>query len=268
MYKIKHRVFEIVEVGAEGDKVSRGFDFFIIALIVLNTIMVIVDTFDIPDTLRSTLQVFEIVSVVIFTVEYIARIWTADFLYPQYGKLFSRLRYMVSFIAIIDLLAILPFYLPFLIPIDLRALRTFRILRIFRLFKVNRYTNSMSSLAKVFKKKAHQLITSTMIVSILIIVASIIMYSVEHDAQPEVFKNAFSGIWWAIETLTTVGYGEIYPVTPAGRIISAIIAMLGIGLVAVPTGIISAGFMENIDEEKRQLYEERCYCPYCGKKIK
>lgn len=110
-----------------------------------------------------------------------------------------------------------------------------------------------------------------LVVSILIIIASVIMYNVESEAQPEVFDNAFSGIWWAIATLTTVGYGDIYPVTSAGRFISAIIAFLGIGLVAVPTGIISAGFMENIEEEKKEKTaedEEKCYCPYCGKKIR
>lgn len=267
MYKkIKKRTFEIIETGTDGDKVSKAFDIFIILLIVLNTVMVIVDTFDISETLRTVMQYIEIVSVVIFTVEYIARVWTADLLYPKYGKLSSRLRYIFSFMALIDLFAILPFYIPFFIPIDLRVLRTVRIVRIFRLFKVNRYTNSLSTLAKVFKRKAHQLITSMMIVSILIVIASIIMYSVEHDAQPDVFKNAFSGIWWAIATLTTVGYGDIYPVTAAGRVISAIIAVLGIGLVAVPTGIISAGFMEDIDDSEQD--DDKCYCPYCGKKIK
>lgn len=108
-----------------------------------------------------------------------------------------------------------------------------------------------------------------LVVSILIVIASVIMYNVESEAQPEVFDNAFSGIWWAIATLTTVGYGDIYPVTAAGRFISAVIAFLGIGLVAVPTGIISAGFMENIEESKEEKDDkDKCYCPYCGRKIK
>lgn len=166
--------------------------------------------------------------------------------------------------AVIDLLAILPFYLPFIFPIDLRVLRTIRVIRLFRLFKVNRYTNSLSIIAKVFKSKASQLISSVFVVGLLMIISSVLMYSIENPVQPEVFKNAFSGLWWAVATFTTVGYGDIYPITGAGKILSAIIAMLGIGLVAVPTGIISAGFIENISDGRE---EEKHYCPYCGKKI-
>jgi voltage-gated potassium channel len=268
--KLKNRIFEIINTAESGDKVSKAFDVFIISLIVLNTVMVIVDTFDVPQELRTFTEVFETVSVFIFTAEYLLRLWTADLYYPDKRPAAARVRYAVTFMAVIDLLSILPFYIPFVIPIDLRVLRTLRIIRIFRLFKVNRYTHSLSVIGKVFRKKAHQLISSMLVVSILILIAAVIMYNVESEAQPEVFENAFSGIWWAIATLTTVGYGDIYPVTAAGRFISAIIAFLGIGLVAVPTGIISAGFMENIEEEKKEKNaedEEKCYCPYCGKKI-
>lgn len=148
--KIKSRTFEIISTAAEGDTVSRFFDIAILVLIVLNTAMVIADTFDVPDWWLSFSGVFETVSVVIFTAEYVLRIWTADLLYKDKGAVLSRIRYAVSFMAVIDLLAILPFYIPFIIPIDLRVLRTLRIVRIFRLFKVNRYTNSLSVIGKVF----------------------------------------------------------------------------------------------------------------------
>lgn len=266
MYKkIKNRTFEILEIAKPHDIMSRIFDISIIALIALNTLMVIIETFEISHSFQIFIRFFETVSVIIFTAEYILRVWTSDLLYPEQKPLKARIRYIVSFMALIDFFAILPFYLPYLIPFDLRVLRTFRIIRIFRLFKVNRYTNSLTTIGSVIKNKAHQLISSMLVVSIMIIIASIIMYNVEHEAQPEVFRNAFSGIWWAIATLTTVGYGDIFPITPLGKIISAIIAILGIGLVAVPTGIISAGFMENI--EAKEIDDNKNYCPYCGKKI-
>ena len=167
--------------------------------------------------------------------------------------------------ALIDLFAILPFYIPFLIPIDLRVLRALRIVRLFRLFKINRYTTAINKLTKVFRKTSYQLLSSMFIVFLLMIITSVIMYNVENAAQPDVFENAFSGMWWAVATLTTVGYGDIYPITAIGKFLSAIIALLGIGLVAVPTGIISAGFMECINDEKEN--DQKHFCPYCGKNI-
>ena len=263
--KIKNRTFEILGKPKSDDRISRFFDIFIISLIVLNTIMVIAETFEIPDEFKKAMSVFEIISVFIFTVEYILRIWTADLLSPERKPTVARLKYAISFMALIDLFAILPFYLPYIFPIDLRVLRMFRLIRIFRLFKVNRYTNSLAMVGKVIKNKAHQLISSMLVVLIMIVIASVVMYNFEHEAQPDVFENAFSGIWWAIATLTTVGYGDIYPITPVGKIISAVIALLGIGLVAVPTGIISAGFIEGIEDEPD---DEKKFCPYCGKKLK
>lgn len=163
-------------------------------------------------------------------------------------------------------MAILPFYLPMFFLIDLRVLRMLRIIRLFRVFKINRYTNALSSIAKVFRNKQHELLSSIFVVLLLMIVASVLMYSIENSAQPDVFKNAFDALWWALATLTTVGYGDIYPITVLGKILSAIIAILGIGLVAVPAGIISAGFMEEIQEEKNKMDDIK-YCPYCGKKL-
>ena len=266
MSKIKKRTFEIIQAADGNDKASRVFDLFIIILIIINVILVIADTFDLPVRLKTISWYIDVFSVVIFTVEYLLRVWTADLLYPQHGKIWSRMRYIFSFMALIDLFAILPFYVPLLIPIDLRVLRIFRVTRLLRLFKVNRYTSALSTVASVLKHKSHQLISSMLIVVLLIIISSVIMYNVENPAQPEVFTNAFSGLWWAIATFTTVGYGDIYPVTALGKILSSVIAILGIGLVAVPTGILSAGFMENIENEKRDT-DKKHYCPYCGKRL-
>ena len=139
-----------------------------------------------------------------------------------------------------------------------------------RIFKLNRYTNALSSVVNVLKKKKDQLLASMFVVILLMLISSILMYYCENEAQPDVFDNAFSGLWWAIATLTTVGYGDIYPVTILGKIISAFLALLGIGLVAVPTGIISAGFSEEVNTNNQEREEDYniIYCPHCGRKIK
>lgn len=273
MYKkIKQRTFEVVQLSKDEDIASRIFDIFLISLIILNIIMVIVETFSIPEIVQTIIKHLETVSVVIFSIEYAVRLWTSDMLYPEKKPIIARTRFVFSFMAIIDLLSILPFYLPLLIPIDLRVLRALRILRLFRLFKINRYTDALSTIGRVFKKKASELISSIFVVLLLMIISSVIMYNVENQAQPDLFDNAFSAMWWAVATLTTVGYGDIYPVTVLGKLLSAIIALLGIGLVAVPTGIITSGFMEVLEENKETKNEthEQCekkYCPYCGHKL-
>lgn len=258
---------EIIEASENGDKLSKVFDIFIMLLIILNVIMVIVDTFNIPPIMQIISKNIEIVSVIIFTVEYILRVWTADLLYRDKPAVLARIKYIFSFMAIIDLLAILPFYLPMIISIDLRVLRTLRIIRLFRIFKINRYTTALNTIGQVFRSKASQLISSMSIVFMLMLISSVIMYNIEHEAQPEQFKNVFQAMWWAVATLTTVGYGDIYPITIIGKILSAVIAVLGIGLVAVPTGIITSGFSEIVTNEKNRKLDEKVYCPYCGHKI-
>lgn len=238
--KIKKRTSEVLAVASEGDTLSKIVDIFLITLIGINVIIVILETFDLPQIVYTIMSVIETASVLVFTIEYILRVWVAD----------RRVRYIFSLTAIIDLLAILPFYLPF-VSANLVVLRLFRIIRLLRLFKLDRYTTALHTISAVFRRKAHQLISSMFVVLLLMVIASVLMYGVEHDAQPDVFSNALSGLWWAIATLTTVGYGDIYPITAFGKVLSAIIALLGIGLVAVPTGIITSGFSEQIDDEAK-----------------
>lgn len=264
--KYKKYIFDLLDPTEQESKLERYIDIFIISLIILNVVMVIADTFQLSQHIKAIFNILEVFSVVVFSIEYLLRLWTSPYLYPTLSAPKACIKYIFSFMAIIDLLAILPFYLPFIFPIDLRVLRAIRVIRLFRLFKVNRYTNSLSIITKVFRSKASQLVSSIFVVGILMIISSVLMYSIENPVQPDVFKNAFSGLWWAVATFTTVGYGDIYPITGAGKILSAVIAMLGIGLVAVPTGIISAGFIENISEEET-TEEKKHYCPYCGKKI-
>lgn len=262
---MKKRIFEIIQTANEGDKISKAFDISVIILIIINVITVIADTFNLPKTVQAVSSIIEIVSVIIFTIEYILRIWTADMIFNNLTPFKARFKYAFSFMAIIDLLAILPFYIPMLIPIDLRVLRALRIIRLFRLFKINRYTTALNIIGQVFKNKASQLLSSMFVVFLLMLIASVLMYNVEHEAQPDQFTNVFQSMWWAVATLTTVGYGDIYPITIVGKTLSAIIAILGIGMVAVPTGIITSGFSEILEHKKEN--EKKRFCPYCGKNI-
>lgn len=253
MYKkIQTRIFEIIEKGKKGDIASVIFDVIIMTLITLNVASVFIESFNLPEGFSKLLKYFEFFSIIVFTLEYVLRLWTAPCLYPKIPSFKARIKYIFSFMALIDLLAILPFYVPFIITIDLRVLRALRIFRLFRLLKFNRYTKAMSNVFKVLKLKSVELVSSVFIVIVLMLISSALMYSIEGSAQPEAFENAFSGLWWAIATFTTVGYGDIYPITVAGKILGGVVSLLGIGLVAVPTGIISSGFMElNVRDVKK-----------------
>ena len=246
---LKSKVFEVIEPGKRASKLSSVFDWLITALILASVASVFAATFDIPDWLHSFLARFEVAAVAIFTVEYLLRIWTADLLYEDESPFVARLKYVASSMAIIDLVAILPFYLPMFLPTSMLGMRALRLVRLFRILKLNRYSDAMASIGQVLKEKRRELCGSFFFVSLLMVISSLLMYATEHDAQPLVFKNAFSGLWWAVATLTTVGYGDIYPVTAMGRVIGAFIAFLGVAAVAIPTGIISSGLMERISSE-------------------
>lgn len=209
-------------------------------VICANILVTFLQTFDELTFLFPAFHVIEVITILIFCVEYILRIWTADYLYPDKNKFRSRLRFLISFDGIIDLLTILPFF--FLS--GMVIFRMLRVARIFHLFRLNARYDSFNVITTVLYEKRNQIISSVFIVLILMLASSLCMYSVEHDSQPEVFRNAFSGIWWSMSTLLTVGYGDIYPITTLGRIMAICIAYLGVGAVAIPTGIISAGFVE------------------------
>ena len=260
---LKTRMFEIIEKAKSGDRASRIFDISIILLIVFNIIAVILNSFnDLPESFNKSLTYFEYFSVIVFSTEYLFRLWTADLLFPK-SKL-PRLKFIVSFMALIDLFAILPFYLPFLIPCDLRFLRILRLFRLFRILKLNRYSHAMTTIGNVFKNEKEKLAATIFITLILLIFSSSVMYYVENEAQPDKFPNIIAAIWWAVATLTTVGYGDVYPITLIGKLFSGIVVILGIGLIALPTGIISSGF---ITEVNRRNERTKKICPHCGEEI-
>ena len=269
---IRQKIYNLVRDDDENSLAANIFDGIIIFFIVINVLLVILETFKgYPKWVTIDFHYVDVISVTIFTIEYLLRLWTATYIYPDVSPLKARIKYAFSIMAIVDLLAILPLYMPNIFPFDLRVLRLIRLLNIFRIFKVNHYTTALFSVRSILSKKFHQLVSSMLVVAVLMVTASVLMYNIESEAQPDKFNNAFSGLWWAVVTVTTVGYGDIYPVTVPGKILSSVIALLGIGIVAVPTGIISSGFVERIVKEDKYTAEmdkeEKHYCPYCGKKL-
>ena len=260
MYKkIKRRVFEIIEKADTGDTTSRIFDIFILALIIVNVLSVFLETFAISEEARAVLYEIEVFSVAIFSVEYLLRVWTADLLYEDMPPLRARLKYIFSFMALIDLFAILPFYIPLVITVDLRILRMLRLVRLLRAFKANRYTKSLHKVIGVIREKSAELASAVFMLFVLMLISSVLIYYIESPVQPDVYTNALSGLWWSIAIFTSVWLGDIYPVTVAGRILCELMAVLGVAIIAVPTCIISSGFVENSDEaddEKLRILKE------------
>lgn len=238
--KLKEKIFNIIQIGDKSNPISRMFDIFITVTIVANILVTFLLTFDELAFLTTVFKIVEYITIFIFCVEYILRIWTAEYLYPDKSKGRSKLRFLVSFDGIVDFFTIVPvFFLSGFV-----IFRMLRVARIFHLFRLNAKYDSFNVITTVLYEKRNQIISSVFIVLILMLASSLCMYSVEHDAQPAVFRNAFSGIWWSMSTLLTVGYGDIYPITTLGRVMAIGIAYLGVGVVAIPTGIISAGFVE------------------------
>lgn len=257
--RLKARVWEIVEVAKPGDKLSVIFDTFMLCLILLNVLAIILGTVQvIAHRFGTFLTGFEICSVAIFTLEYLARLWscTEDKRYSHPVK--GRLKLMVRPLIIIDLLAILPFYLLFL-DLDTRFLRLFRTLRLIRVAKIHRYYDTLHIMTAVFKAKKEELILTSVLMCFILIISSCFVYYFEKPVQPEAFPDIPATLWWAIVTLTTIGYGDVFPITIPGKFVTSLIAILGIGMFALPAGILGAGFVETI--QKKRVAQR---CPHCG----
>lgn len=250
--EIRMRLFKMVSVGVVDDPINQGYDIVSTLMLIVNLIGAFANTFDgVRAQYASLLDLTEEITVAFFALDYALRLMTAKCLYPQLTEGRSLSKYMLSAGGIVDLLSFLPFYLPFFFPSGAAAFRLFRVARIFRLFRINAYYDSLNVITEVIVGKKQQLLSSVFIILVLMLGSSLCMYSLEHDAQPEVFKNAFSGVWWSVSTLLTIGYGDIYPITPAGKAMGIFITFLGVGMVAIPTGIISAGFVEQYTRLKR-----------------
>jgi voltage-gated potassium channel len=265
--RTKRRILEIVDEDNNASSLSLYFNVFIVVLILLNVVAIVLGSFKgLRESYKTEFYYFEIFSVAIFTAEYLARLWTSDLKYPKKNRVQSLAAFVFSPIALVDLFAILPTYLPLLFPIDLRFIRILRFMRITRLLKLHRYSRSLKIIGDVLRENKADLGVTFFITFILLTVASTFMYYIEGRVQPEAFPNIVASFWWAIATLTTVGYGDVYPVTDWGKVISGIIALLGIGIVALPTGILSAGFMDKI-KQRRKLKAGKERCSLCGQLI-
>ncbi|MBQ0027478.1 MAG: ion transporter [Lachnospiraceae bacterium] len=263
---IKQEIFDIIEIGNKSDIPSTLFDMFIVVMIWVNLAVTLAFTFSQFDPYKGLLEGIETFTVIVFTIEYILRLWTADRKYRGIPQWKASFKFIISFYGIIDLLTFLPFYLPFVFPSGIVAFRILRVFRIFRLFKINSQYDAFNVITSVLEEKRNQLLSSMCLIMILMTASSLAIYGFENEAQPDVFKNAFSGIWWSVSTLLTVGYGDIYPITTAGRILGIITAFLGVGLVAIPTGIISAGFVEQytmIKGDRKSAIDGEFDCKDC-----
>ncbi|GAB4405741.1 MAG: ion transporter [Bacteroidia bacterium] len=278
MQRLRHRIYHLLTV-SDGDTRSAGyyFDLLLIAFILLNVLAIVLDSVEsIHTPYAAYFRGFEWVSIAFFSVEYVLRLWTIT-CDPAYAHpVGGRLRYAFTWMALIDLLAILPFYIEWgivlaggaqALRIDMRFVRVLRLFRIIRIFKLVRYVSALGIIVNVFRHKRDELIISLVFILFILLLVSCMMYFVEHEAQPEAFSSIPATMWWGVATLTTVGYGDIYPITPLGKVLGGVIAILGIGLFALPAGILAAGCADELQQSRSRAQAAPHTCPHCGKEI-
>ncbi|MCS6975046.1 MAG: ion transporter [Cyclobacteriaceae bacterium] len=259
----RKRLYLTLEPTERGGLAEQIFEYVLISIIVLNIVAIIVQS--VPSVYKvyhTFFYAFELFSVIFFTLEYVARVYACvenpKYRHPVKG----RLKYMRSGMAVIDLMAFLPFYLTFL-PIDLRFLRVFRLMALFRMFKITRYMQAMIIFKKVLHERREQLVLSFVFVIFILIIISFFMYYAEHEAQPDKFGSIPEAMWWGMATLTTIGYGDVVPITPLGKFLGGIFALAGVAILALPTGILSSGFFELLHKPGSKKH----VCPHCGKEF-
>ncbi|MFA4878108.1 MAG: ion transporter [Methanoregula sp.] len=264
---LKNSIYHVMEGEADGNVAARYFNYCMIFLIVLNVIVVVLETVPwIYDRFFWIFTTIDVISFSAFTVEYILRLWICTTNPVFKNPITGRVHYAATPFAIIDLLAIAPFYLPLLIPVDLRFLRILRLLRIIRVLKLGRYSEAVRTFGRVITKKKEQLLIAFSFLLFAIVIASTLMFYAEHDAQPELFASVPHAMWWALVTLATVGYGDMYPITPIGKLIGGIVLIVGIGIFALPTAIMASGFFQETEKEtiNEAILNEELVCPRCG----
>ncbi len=246
MEKLRRRTYAFLELSVPGDHYGYWFDRFMIVLISANVIAVILESVPSLAVVHGPLfDAFDVISVLIFSVEYLLRVWacTADHGNDYKHPILGRLKYMATPMAIVDLLAILPFYLGFFITLDLRVLRVFRLLR---LLKLTRYSPALAIIGNVMRAQSKALTAAVFIMLMALVLSSSILYILEHEVQPDKFGSIPEAMWWGLATLTTVGYGDVTPITPLGKLVGAVTMIVGIGMFALPTGVIAIGFSNEI----------------------
>lgn len=234
----------------------HAFIFILIGVSVLSIMLESVAVFN--RRFKTELLYIEIFTTSIFGIEYLLRVWSAGYNKQNHQAMRRSVKFIFRPLMLIDLLSILPALL-LLFAVDLRFLRIFRFVRIIRVFRLTRYASAFRKLGSVLIKRKEQLIVTFLAMFMLLLIASVLMYHIENELQPEKFSSIPASMWWAMTTLSTVGYGDMYPVTNAGKIIGSIISILGIGIFALPAGIIASGFTEILKKKEK--------CPHCGKRI-
>lgn len=259
------KIFHIVETAHPGpyENISKYFDLTIMTLIFFNVLAVILQTVeDYEKAYGAYFIAFELMSLAIFSLEYLLRLWACTASEAYQHPIKGRLKFALEPMNLIDLFAILPSLFGF----QARQARALRLIRIFRVLKLGRYYQSLQTLGTVVQNKKEELLVTLFVVTMLLLFASSFIYHFEHEAQEEKFSSIPAAMWWGVATLTTVGYGDVYPITPAGRFFAAVIAVLGVGVFALPAGILASGFAEEL-ERRRAGPPAPQPCPHCGKNI-
>lgn len=261
---IQKRVYQALS-GSAADRTGRLVSFGLIVLILLNVLAVMVESMSsFQHRYGDWLAGFEIFSVSVFVLEYLLRLWACSS-EPRFSSpILGRLRFSISPLAVIDLLAVLPALIMWT-GVDLRFLRVLRLTRMLRVAKLGRYSTALHLMGQVARQKREELLLSLMLMLLLLVLSSSLMYLAEHDRQPEAFSSIPAAMWWGVMTLTTVGYGDVYPVTIPGKVLGALIAVMGIGLFALPAGILGSGFVGMRTERKDAM--PPTHCPHCGKPL-
>lgn len=260
----KQHLFHILEKEGTSDIPSIIVDRILMLAIIISVLCIILETVPSYANHKPTFDIIEFILVGIFTLEYLARLWVCDLKAEFSHPIKGRIRHILTPLAIVDLLAVLPFYLPLVFTLEFAVLRVLRLIRLLRMLKFLRYSNSIQAFRDVIRLKYEELTMVFILTLIALIFSSAILYHFEHEAQPEAFSSIPAAMWWGVATLTTVGYGDIYPVTSVGRFFASLIALMGVGLVALPAGILGSGFVTI----KRRKGGGSFKCPHCQKEIK
>lgn len=272
MERYKQRTYEIVADPPEGDKLGNNVNIFILILIALNVLIGILETVTaIRHISPAFFYYFELFSVLIFTVEYLLRLWSCTS-QAEYRRPFrGRLKLALTPMALVDIFAILPFFLQFIFPgLDLRFIRALRLLRLFRLFRMGKLAEAFRTLGRVVSGKKEELMISLVILVVVLIISSSLMFLIEGSNEKTLFTSVPASMWWGMMTITTIGYGDMYPLTTLGRILGAIVGFCGICIFALPVGILGAGFVEEVEKKNATTDAKNqpfAFCPHCGERL-
>jgi len=262
--KLKKRTFYVLDKAHPHDILSHIWDDFIAILILANVGAVVFETVPaVSQAYGHIIEQLDIFCVFVFTIEYVARLWSVTSVKKFSHPLFGRLRYAVTFHSVIDLLAILPFFLPLFLHLDLRFMHILRLFRVVRLLKIARYSMAMQRIIDVFRVKRGEFGVIACCIVVCDVFFSSIMYHVENAAQPDKFASILDAMWWGISTLTTVSYGDIFPITPTGKLMASLISLLGVIMFAVLSGIFASGFIQCANKAKERK-KASTVCPKCG----